>query len=105
MKKSFSFTVFMTACSAAIITACAAPVHAKGYSSPSRSSFSRPAPKPAPRVVNRTTNNTTVIRETRWCKGTVVPVGASCRAWLVALWAVWVALCWGMPSVSLLRLL
>lgn len=76
MKKRFSFTVFMACASAAIITACAVPVHAKGFSSPSRgfSAPSRPsvAPRPAsppPRVVNRTTNNTTVIRETRVVQG------------------------------------
>lgn len=68
--KRYSLTVVLAACSAAIITACAVPVHAKGYT-PSRS-VSRPAVKPsapAPRVVNRTTNNTTVIRETRVVQG------------------------------------
>lgn len=44
MKRSF-FTVAMSVASAAIITACAVPVHAKGYSSPSRSSFYDCTPK------------------------------------------------------------
>lgn len=59
--KKYSLSVVVAVASAAIMAACAAPVHAKGFT-PSRS-YS--APKPAPRVVNRTTNNTTIIRETR----------------------------------------
>lgn len=73
MKKMSTIIAVAAACSAAIIASCALPVHAKGFSAPSRS-YSAPRPSvkpapPAPRVINRTTNNTTVIRETRVVNG------------------------------------